>query len=198
MPIFQKKAGIIYGEQHLVSQKLIETLNKEGFSLLWVNTNPQENQEEIQDEVPPSYHYFARKKFDQESTKAYLEEALKLFGGIHVLFLTEMSSNQKSLVDIVKTLWQEIKIAIPYIAKSGGGSIVIISPQNDQELAAISGLVKSVAVQAAKLDIRINLIDLKEDITNISHEYLEGLAKLALSLSNQGHTLVTGGSHLVE
>ncbi|MDX2305339.1 MAG: SDR family NAD(P)-dependent oxidoreductase [Microscillaceae bacterium] len=192
MRILENKIGIICGINNQLGKALIKSLENEGVKLLLVDSQKE-------DSVSNLHQYFLFKEGSQEqNTLAYLEEAQQFMGGVHLLVLNDIASSVQLLSEKIKVIWQEIKLAIPFIAKSGGGSIVIISSQIGTDQAAMAGLVRSVATEAAKLNVRINLIVRPENQTSLSDLENEKIARLVLSLADDKTTLITGSLHHID
>jgi NAD(P)-dependent dehydrogenase (short-subunit alcohol dehydrogenase family) len=120
---------------------------------------------------------------NEDQWKTVLEKAVNHFGGLHVLVNNAGISCTQSIEEISLETWKKVhevdvdsvflgcKYAIPYIKKSGGGSIINMSsiagiiaghntPAYNSAKAAVRHLTKSVALHCAKQknNIRCNSI----------------------------------------
>lgn len=198
---------------------------------------------------PERVKIFAGDVRSSEGTKAYIAAAKQHFGRIDVLFCnagiagTPAPTWEISEVDFdrmmdinVKGVWLGMKYAIPEMHKTGGGSIIATSSvagiraqaRASSYVAskhAVVGLVRSVAIDAAKLNIRVNSINpgpietdmvrsLEDAVSRSSREKAQSIlqsnipmkrygkpeevANLALFLASEESSFITGGIYTVD
>lgn len=182
-------------------------------------------------------------------TKAYVKAALAHFGRIDVLFCNaglagnpayyweiEETDFDKMMAVNIKGVWMGMKYATPEMGKNGGGSIIVTSSVagiRGQTRAssyvaskhAVVGLVKSAAIEGARLGVRVNAINpgpietdmvryLEDSVSKSDREKAqkiiqnnvpmkryglpEEVARLVLFLASDESSFITGGVHTID
>ncbi len=143
----------------------------------------------------------------EEEFKALIErlnahlEGFNLFF-IH-LFLEPVEDEAIYLSMITRQVWILLKYSIPYIAQNGGGSIIMFLPDTGGEeikslkldtIHATIGLLRSVAVEASNLDVRINLIHLSDGWQQCYEDFENTL----VFLCSEDGRFITGSEHWIK
>ena len=182
MPRLDDKVIIITGGSGGIGRATARLFVHEGASVLLVDT--QEGAlREVAAQIGGAVAWVAADVSKSEDTERYVQEAVKHFGGVDVLFanagiegavrpLVEYNSEEfdRVLNVNVRGAWLGIKHAAPEIGKRGGGSILLTSSVAGLVGArglgpyvaskhALIGLAKSAALELAPQNIRVNTIN---------------------------------------
>ncbi len=249
MPRLVGKVAIITGAVGGIGEACARLFRAEGARLLLVDLHEDKLQKLCAELGEADCSYQVADVSKAEDTEKYIQSTIKTYGALHILvcnagiFTTpapawevEEKDFDRSLAVNVKGVWLSIKYAIPEMAKSGGGSIVMVSSVagiRGQVRAAsyvaskhaVVGLMRTVAIEAAKLNIRVNTINpgpietdmvrgLEDAISQSDREKAQHLiqknipmkrygkanevANLVLFLSGEESGFITGSIHTVD
>ncbi|WP_040984742.1 SDR family oxidoreductase UcpA [Oceanobacillus jeddahense] len=186
MKKLEGKTAFITGAAMGLGEGIAHVYAKHGAQLMIVDINPKV--EEVAKEISKTYDVKVETQIvdvtDVDSCKAAAKEAVSRFGQIDVLaaiagvcklgdFL-EMSDDDLNFhIDVnIKGVWNTTKAVLPYMLENGGGNIVVMSSVTGDIVAdpgevayalskaALIGFTKSLAVEYAAKNIRVNAMQL--------------------------------------
>lgn len=219
MGILKNKVAIIVGAYQKVGSATARLFLAEGARVLLVDQDEEALKNVFRDFSPKQCAFFEADITDPKQAQNYIQEAVKLYDGLHILFCSTVIFDRKlpktdktppiSLEQQIMAIWAGIKYSIPEMAKNGEGSIMLyIPPVFRQEKAeaslylakkqAIMDLMRQIAPEAAKMQVRVNTIHwvLNEAISkNAKLENPEAAARLALFLGSDESRFITGSLH---
>jgi len=189
--VFTSKNIIITESKHHFTQNLIQFICKSKPKTIYaIGDKNIRNCPELIQEKKLAYTLNSIEKFD-----------ILIFG----ISLNPLENKEENLIShYIQKLWEALKLSIPKIALSQGGSIVILPiEENKNSLSdtdfialkhALIGLMRTVAIEASKLNVQINMISFEKDELN-SQDLSESFIQTLEFLCSKEGKLVTGSEH---
>lgn len=177
------KVAIVTGAAGGIGAATARLFLHEGASVMLVDREEAPLAELAQTIGAASVAYAAADVSDPEASRRYVEDTVRRFGGIDVLFANAgiegrvapivehpLADFDRVLAVNVRGVFLGVQLAAPHIARRGGGSIVITSsaaglvasPGLAPYVAskhAVIGLMKTAACELAPLGIRVNTVN---------------------------------------
>ena len=242
------KVAIISGGAGGIGSATATLFAKEGAQVLLVDLKEAALQQVVEAIGSDSVSYVTADVTDPEQVQHYVQTALERYGGVDIFFnnagiVGELERTTEYSIEMfdrvmainVRGVWLGLKYVMPAMQKRGGGSIVMTSsvaglsgaPRMSAYVAskhAVVGLMKTAALEGAKMGIRINTInpgpidtqmvqiieDLSSPERNVAQQRIlqsipfqrygtpEEVAQLVLFLASPQSQFCTGGTYTVD
>lgn len=177
------KTTIITGGAGGIGSATAEIFVQEGAKVLLVDLNESNLQQVVRSIGGDSISHVVADVTDAEQVQTYVQTAVERYGGVDVFFNNagiegelELTTNyslemfDKVMTINVRGVWLGLKYVMSEMEKQGGGSIVMTSslaglsgaPRMSAYVAskhAVVGLMKTAALEGAKMGIRVNTIN---------------------------------------